>query len=308
MQTGRHVAILMASYNGARFLRDQLDSIAAQDHDDWSLHVSDDGSSDGTLAILAAFARAHPGRRIVWRRGPGRGSTANFLSLLHDPRIEADFFAFADQDDVWLPEKLGRAVAALAPHAAAPALYGSRTWVTDAGLTIRGVSPMPRRTPGFRNALVQSLAGGNTMVLNARARDISVRAGRADGAACHDWWHYQLVSGAGGTILFDPAPTLLYRQHGQNQVGANLSLRARYRRIAAMIGGRFAEWNRANGAALSQASPLLTRENRDCLESFLALRRTRGLAALRRLRAAGLFRQSRAGNLSLAVAAMIGRV
>lgn len=73
-KTRTHVAILMASYNGARFLRDQLDSIAAQDHDDWSLHVSDDGSHDPTLGIVAAFARDHPGRRIVWRKGPARAA------------------------------------------------------------------------------------------------------------------------------------------------------------------------------------------------------------------------------------------
>ena len=307
-KTRTHVAILMASYNGARFLRDQLDSIAAQDHDDWSLHVSDDGSHDPTLGIVAAFARDHPGRRIVWRKGPARGSTANFLSLLRDPAIRADHFAFADQDDVWLPGKLTRAVAMLAPHADTPALYGSRTWIAAEDLTIRGPSPLPRRAPGFRNALVQSLAGGNTMVLNARARRIALMAGPAEGAACHDWWLYQLVSGAGGRVVFDRVPTLLYRQHDGNQIGANLSFHARLRRLSGLFRGRFAEWNRANANALLQAAPLLTQENRACLDAFIRLRRNRGLAALRGLRAAGLCRQSRAGDLSLAVAAMIGRV
>ncbi|MCV2870154.1 glycosyltransferase family 2 protein [Defluviimonas sp. WL0002] len=308
MHKSSHVAILLASYNGARYLREQLDSIAAQDHDDWSLHVSDDGSSDGTLGIVAEFARSHPGRRIVWRKGPARGSTVNFLSLLCDARISADYFAFADQDDVWLPGKLSRALAALAPSEDRAALYGSRTWIADKTLTIRGISPLPRHRPSFRNALVQSIAGGNTMVLNGLARMLALDAGPAEGATCHDWWLYQLISGAGGQIVFDPVATVLYRQHDANQIGANLSLAARFRRLSQLLGGRFAAWNCANSAELMRTAPLLTQENRDCLDAFQRLRRDRGLTALRRLKAAGFFRQSRAGDLSLALAAAIGRM
>ncbi|MCV2865288.1 glycosyltransferase family 2 protein [Albidovulum sediminicola] len=308
MKTGAHVAILLATYNGARYLHAQLDSIAAQDHGDWSLHVSDDGSQDRTHEIVAEFARAHPDRKIVWRMGPGRGSTVNFLSLLRDTGIKADHFAFADQDDVWLPGKLRRAVEALARHPDDAALYGSRSWIADADLTIRGMSPLPRRAPAFRNALVQSFAGGNTMVLNAKARALARRAGPADGAVCHDWWLYQLVSGAGGQVLYDPVPSLLYRQHEANQIGANLSLPARLRRLSFLLRGKFAAWNGANTAELKRAASILTPESRDCLEAFLRLRGDRGLRALRQLRAAGLFRQSRAGDLSLALATMLGRV
>lgn len=302
-----HVAILLATRNGARFLRAQLESIAAQTHDNWSLHVSDDGSCDPTLGIVAEFARAHPGRRIVWRRGPGRGSTANFLSLICDAAIRADFVALADQDDVWLPGKLARAIGRLEPHGDGPALYGSRTWIAGPDLEVRGQSPMPRRAPGFRNALVQNFAGGNTMVLNAQARQVLCRAAVLDGVACHDWWLYQIISGVGGRVIFDPVATLLYRQHGANQIGSNAGLGAALRRLAWLAGGRYAQWNQANTQALGRAARMLTPENRACLDAFRALRDRRGIAALRRLHDAGLFRQSRTGDLTLALAVLLGR-
>jgi len=308
MAHGNHVAILLATRNGARFLREQLDSIAAQTHEDWSLHVSDDGSRDPTLRIVADFARDHPGRRIAWRRGPERGSTANFLSLVADRRIAGDYFALVDQDDVWLPGKLERALEKLGPLSHEPTLYGSRTYVACPDLTIAGVSPLPHRAPCFRNALVQSYAGGNTMVLNAAARTIAQRAGVTEGVACHDWWLYQIVSGAGGQIVYDPVPTLLYRQHGANQIGANLGPRATARRLAGLMHGRYADWNDANVRALADAEWLLTAENRAQLRNFRALRQTRGFGALVRLRRSGLFRQSLAGNLSLALAVAAGRV
>lgn len=302
-----HVAILLATRNGARFLPAQLESIAAQTHENWSLHVSDDGSCDPTLGIVAEFARAHPGRRIVWRRGPGRGSTANFLSLICDAAIRADFVALADQDDVWLPGKLARAVSRLETHRDSPALYGSRSWITGPDLEVRGLSPMPRRAPGFRNALVQNLAGGNTMVLNAPARQVLRRVAVLDGVACHDWWLYQIISGVGGRVIFDPVATLLYRQHGANQIGSNTGLVAALRRLAWLARGRYAQWNQANTQALGRAARMLTPENRACLEAFRALRDRRGFTALRRLHEAGLFRQSRAGDLTLALAVLLGR-
>ena len=103
------VAILMCTKNGAKFLAQQLKSIADQTHANWSLFVSDDGSADKTNEIIARFARDYP-QRIVVRHGPKKGVTANFLSLATDPSIEADYFAFSDQDDIWYKNKLERAL------------------------------------------------------------------------------------------------------------------------------------------------------------------------------------------------------
>src|SRR5690606_39980404 len=105
---GARVTILMATRNGGKFLRAQLASIAGQSHGDWSLDVSDDGSTDGTTGIVAEFAAAHPERRGRLLRGPGRGGAANFLSLVARAGGRADYYAFAAQDDVGEHSRLAR--------------------------------------------------------------------------------------------------------------------------------------------------------------------------------------------------------
>ena len=107
------MAILLATFNGERFLQEQLSSIEAQEHTHWVLYASDDGSTDATLDILQDFQQRLGTSRVHIRRGPGQGLCANFLGLAADATIEADFFAFCDQDDVWLPTKLVSAVQAL---------------------------------------------------------------------------------------------------------------------------------------------------------------------------------------------------
>ncbi len=307
-QTDRHVAILLASCNGEPFIREQLQSILDQDHTNWSLWISDDGSTDGTRDCVDEFCSAHPTRSIDVRSGPCLGSMHNFLSLLCDPKISSDYFSIADQDDLWLPGKLTRALNLIEAAPDGPVLYGSRTIIAAACLREIGRSPQFRRTPDFRNALVQNIAGGNTMVMNRAARDIVVKAGLKTGAVCHDWWLYQLISGAGGTVIYDSEPSLFYRQHDRNQIGSNMSWSARIGRLRAMMRGQYKDWNLRNIAALSEVSDLLTPQSKAILEEFAALSGMRGVPAVTRLRRSGLFRQSRTGNISLALAALLGKL
>ena len=307
--SGSGVEILMATRNGADHIAEQLASIAGQTHPDWSLVVSDDGSSDATADLVARFASGVPGRRVSLRAGPSRGSTANFLSLLAGPGA-APFTALADQDDIWLPDKLSRAVAQLGPCGPAPALYGARTIIVDGAGRRLGLSPRFRRRPGFPNALVQSFAGGNTMVLNSAARRLAAEAaGRlACLPACHDWWLYQIVAGAGGRVLYDPVPVLLYRQHGRNQIGANLGPRAALRRIRLGLAGQFRRWSDQNLAALQTSAQILSDDARRLLDEFARIRQRRGPAAALALRRAGLHRQTLRGDLTLALAAVLGKL
>lgn len=311
MTTPPHIAIALASYNGAAHLNDQLASIAAQDHADWSLWVSDDGSDDATRDIVARFRAAQPHRRVTLIEGPRAGSTRNFMTLI-DRITEGlgavpDCLAFCDQDDVWLPGKLSRALAYL-PDGPAPALYGARTKLVNEDLSPRGLSPLFSRPPGFANALVQSLAGGNTMLMNAGAVELIRRAGTGLFVVTHDWWAYQLVSGAGGRVVYDPEPTLLYRQHAGNLIGSNMGWGARVKRARAGWGGQFTEWNTMNLTALEQAADLLTPEARALVRDFTHLRSLRGPDASRALRNAGLYRQTRGGDLSLRAAALMGKI
>jgi glycosyltransferase involved in cell wall biosynthesis len=304
------VAILMCTHNGARFLAPQLESFRAQTWAAWRVHASDDASSDDTVMQLQRYRSTWGADRLDIRKGPGRGFTGNFLSLACAADIQARFFAFSDQDDVWETDKLARAVAWLKTvPAAQPALYCSRTRLIDEAGAETGLSPdFTKRPPSFANALVQSLAGGNTMVFNAAARALLVEAGPAVEIVSHDWWLYQLVTGTGGRVFYDLYPAVRYRQHGRQLVGNNVALAARLSRAALVFQGRFKQWSDVNVRALARMEHRLTPENH---RIFAELRKARagGLAnRLAALKRSGVHRQGFADNVGLYLAAVMNRL
>lgn len=254
------VAVLLSTCNGARFLTAQLDSLLAQTHTGWTLFYRDDGSSDATTEILSEFYRGAGCRRCVdVSDGRRLGVARSFLHLLAAARhSDAQYFAFADQDDVWMPEKLARGVAALAhvPDGVA-ALYCARQWLVDARLNKLRLSAPVRRPPGFLTALTQNIATGCTVMLNRTAAD-RVLASKPPAEAWHDWWCYLVVTGCGGQVVADAAPVILYRQHGANVIGAPASDASRG--VAALRRGRgsFMRVLRAHVAALRATPHLLS--------------------------------------------------
>lgn len=303
------VAVLMCTMQGQHFLAEQLNSIATQTHPRWAIWASDDGSDDHTHAILEYY-QSHWGEdRISIHAGPAEGSTANFLSLTCRADIDADYFAYADQDDVWESDKLERAVNWLktVPDGV-PALYGSRTLLVDARNQHIGYSPLFDREPDFRNALVQSIAGGNTMVFNRAARDLLRQAGENVEAVTHDWWAYMLVTSCGGQVHYDPYPTVRYRQHDANQFGSNVDPVAQLKRARLLLQGRFRGWVDSNLRALQRVRHLMTPANQRVLDDFVQARQRRLLSRLIGLRRVGIFRQTTLGNLGLTLAALINRL
>jgi glycosyltransferase involved in cell wall biosynthesis len=306
---GTHVTILMCTRNGEAFLQEQLDSLARQSHGNWRLVVSDDASVDGTRHMLTRFAgRSEPGRVEVRTRNRAVGAAANFMTLLADPGLAGDYFSCCDQDDIWWPDKLERALAALETVASSvPAVYFSRTRNVDATGRPVGWSPFFRKPPGFRNALVQSIGGGNTMVCNRAARVLLVAAGPVE-VASHDWWTYLLVSGAGGVVHFDPVPSLDYRQHDSNHIGANRGLGARLRRLRMLADGQLTAWLDLHAAALERCAYLLTPENRKLLQTFHAMRSQSLAGRLAGWRALRPYRQSLAGQVGLFAALIANKI
>lgn len=309
------LAVLMATRDGAAWLGAQLGSIAAQTRAPDLMLVSDDGSTDATPALLDAFAAAYPGLGLRRLAGPGQGAAANFLSLIARAPGDVDRLSFADQDDVWLPGKLARAGAALdaaeaEDGAAVPLLYCARILVCDAGLGRRRASRPLRRPASFRNALTQNVATGNTVVLNRAATDLVRRAAARTGAAVpvvHDWWLYQIVTGAGGRLLHDPEPQVLYRQHGGNLIGAGAGQMARARRMGQLLSGVHRGWTDANLAALAAAGDLLTPANAALIRDLAAARAQGPLARVRAIGRLGLYRQGRGAQAALYAAAALGR-
>lgn len=302
-----HVTILLGSYNGARFLPQQLASFAAQTHANWSLLASDDHSGDATRAILAQFAAAHPARDIRLVEGPGQGFARNFQSLLE--RVEPGegrYFSFSDQDDIWLEEKLKHAVKTLeTTPAGMPALYCGRSILIDEAGRCIGRSPLHTRPPSFGNALLQNVAGGNTMVFNEAARRLAMEQPNA-AIPFHDWWLYFIVAGAGGRVIYDPEPQVLYRQHGANVIGNNFEIAARAGRLIALLGGKYPLWTCQKDLFDPQFLARLTLENRTLFEEFGAMICRRGPAALVRFRRQKIYRQDRMGNVVFALALLLG--
>ena len=307
------MAILLATYQGQQYLAEQMNSFAWQTHTEWEVWASDDGSTDGTRTALEDYQRLWSSARLSILKGPRKGFAANFLSLVCHPEITANYYAFADQDDVWEKDKLAHALKWFeSVPDDVPALYCSRTRLVDQHNNEIGLSPLFTKRPSFANALVQSIGGANTMLFNNAARNLIKKSTNVKNTGgevvSHDWWAYLVVSGAGGQVYFDPVPAVRYRQHEKNIVGTNATLKGKLKRIRMMWNGDFSVHNETNIRALKSIDGLLTPENRNRLNHLIEARQARLISRLLRLRKVGIYRQTLLGNLGLAVAALFRKL
>ncbi len=303
------VAILLCTYNGEQFLAKQLDSFVAQTHADWQLWVSDDGSTDNTLIMLAEFAAKHPERVRTVRAGPRKGFAYNFLSLLQLDGLDADYFTYADQDDIWHPERLARGVAALSQLPdTQPRLYCSRTSYIDAQDACIGMSKLFTRRPSFPNALAQCIAGGNTMLFDRAALRLLKAADPANELSSHDWFTYLAVTAAGGNVVYDAFPTVSYRQHNDSLAGANRGLRASLWRATRMFRGDFKRWNDMNIASLQPLLGFFTPEATRQFHAFVRARSQKLPSRMVGVRRSGLYRQTFLGNIGIFVATLNNKI
>ena len=303
------VAILLCTMHGQEFLDEQLVSIEQQSHPNWVVHASDDGSLDDTHAILERFLTRTGNEKVSIHSGPAQGFARNFLFLTCGAEKCADYYAYADQDDIWENDKLSRAVQYLESIPAdTPALYCSRTLLVNRDGHPIGLSPLFTRPPSFCNALVQNIGGGNTMVFNEAARTLLKKVGNGTPVVSHDWWAYMVVTGCGGRVFYDPRPTVRYRQHGNNLIGANTEWCARLSRIKWLLKNRFKNWGDINTRALQKIYADLTPENRKIFDLFCKARTRPLLPRLAGLKHAGIYRQTLPGNISLIAAALLNKL
>jgi glycosyltransferase involved in cell wall biosynthesis len=303
------IAILLCTMQGQHYLREQLDSILWQSHVLWSIWASDDGSDDGTHAILGQYQSRLGKSRLSICPGPAKGYVKNFLSLTCNANITADYYAYADQDDIWEADKLARALEWLQTVPShVPALYCARTCNVDVNNQDIGFSPVFAKPPGFANALVQSIGGGNTMVFNNAACRLLRIAGADVQVVSHDWWAYLVVSGCGGKVFYDPQPTVRYRQHDSNLIGTNNNWTARLMRAGMLFQGRFIGWSDQNIAALQCIRMHLTPENQRRLDQFSKARHSGFFARLAGMKRSGVYRQTLFGNLGLIAAIVFNKI
>lgn len=216
----RRVLVMMSTWNGGRFLKAQLDSILSQSFDgDIHLLVRDDGSSDDTLAILDAYR----GESVTVVQGHNLGAKASFMELMRLARsFDANYYALADQDDVWRPEKLSRAVDRIC-QVSRPAIYCSAVELVDEDLHHLSTYMHPGDR-SFEAGLLSNAVTGCTAVFNRQLLEKIRFPEDVSGILMHDWWLCTIAS-AFGVVCYDDQSHIKYRQHGSNHVGMAVGIR-----------------------------------------------------------------------------------
>ncbi len=237
-QKPKSVQVLLSSYYGERYLPAQLDSLLSQKGVQVSVLVRDDGSCDRTRHILRNYAQKHT--NLSAYSGQNLGTAKSFFHLLAHAGHSYSYYAFADQDDVWLEEKLARAVSCLEKmerkYPGRPLLYASNVIYASKDLRIQQALPSRDAIkPSFGNALTENICIGCTQVFNQKLLEL-VRNHLPDGAILHDWWMY-LTAAYFGSVYYDPNAYILYRQHEGNQIGMQKNAFARWKNRVLHFGG-----------------------------------------------------------------------
>lgn len=220
------IAILLATYNSERYLSEQIDSILHQTYTGWKMYIRDDGSKDGTVDVIRQYVANHPDKiEQISDQEAGKGAYGNFVTLLG--AVDADYYMFCDHDDYWSPTKIEVSFERMkqleAVHPGVPIVVHTDMKVVDQDLNVLSESfwkysrLLPDHT-SFWELVCCNTVNGCTMLFNKQAKLVSV--GNEPFCLMHDTLVSQSVAAVGGVISAVKEPTMLYRQHGDNVVGA----------------------------------------------------------------------------------------
>lgn len=216
------IAILMATYNGERFIQEQIDSIINQSYTDWSLYIRDDGSTDNTVSIISSYSKKYPKKIVVLTDDTiHRGPTQSFMWLLQS--VKADYYMFSDQDDIWLKNKVEISINMIKKHEEKekPALCFTDLSIANENGDVIAYSMwrytnMDKYLCGY-SALYAASVTGCTMILNNKAKEVSMKYKDLNGV--HDNIITLATIKNKGIIIPIHQPTILYRQHSNNVLG-----------------------------------------------------------------------------------------
>ena len=229
------VTVLMSTYNGEKYLAEQIESILNQKNCKVNLIVRDDGSSDNTCEILEQYQK---NKLLTWYSdGENLRPAHSFLRLLANAP-DSDYYAFADQDDYWMPDKLSRAVDSLSGKNDIPAVYYANAELTDAKLnSFHQTVYKGKQFPSLLTTLCCSNIMGCVMVFNRRIRDIFCQRSVEElKIGMHDYFIAQLCNACGGEVVYDDQVVIKYRQHGRNVVGyQGIKKQSVFKRVASRI-------------------------------------------------------------------------
>ncbi len=224
-----NVQVLLSTYNGEKYIKEQLDSILNQQQVQLSILIRDDGSTDATIPILEEYINNNSNIKLI--KGSNKGACASFFQLFREASVGYNYYALADQDDYWYPDKLINACKKLSEYTDdKPLLYCCEADITNADLdtSAKGHHSFPTKKPSFGNALIENIARGGGVVFNPTLLNM-VRIEAPTDCYMHDWWLY-LVSTCFGHTIHDNKAYYKYRQHQNNVLGASTSFMDNMRR------------------------------------------------------------------------------
>ncbi|MDO4973572.1 MAG: glycosyltransferase family 2 protein [Eubacteriales bacterium] len=221
------IAVLMATYNGEKYVAEQIDSLLAQTEKSWELFIHDDGSTDHTADVLKKCREQNPDQIHILSGPACNGAKDNFFFLMR--QVKAPYVLFCDQDDVWLPEKIElefRRIKELEAQFGTdtPILVFSDLSVVDSKLNLiaEKMSVYQKLDPGhikLKDLMIQNVITGCTVMMNRALAEKALQVQATDSIIMHDWW-CALAAACFGKISYVDRPLVLYRQHGENSVGA----------------------------------------------------------------------------------------
>lgn len=306
--TSSSVAILLCTYQGENYIEDQLKSFLEQTYYTWKLYISDDKSQDHTLKIIEQFKVRHKVHFDLYR-GPKKGFASNFISLTKRRKIKSTYYAWSDQDDIWNKRKLEKATRWLDQQPRSlPLLFCSSAILVDDQNHYIQPTPLYKKPKIFQNALVQNIAGGNTMVFNEKARQLFLKATKAKKIPAHDWLMYQIVTACNGIVHYDEKPSIRYRQHSRNIIGMNTSIKAQIKRLRLIWHGQFQIWNNQNINALDNIYQNMSLQNQVIFDRFKKLKKVSLIKRFLVFKKSGIFRQPFLQNIGLILCVLLNKI
>lgn len=208
------IQVLLSTYNGESYIKEQIESILSQEEVELSLLIRDDGSKDKTIEIIGNLAEKN--KNITFYKGENIGPARSFMDLIIKSG-EFDYYAFADQDDVWMPRKLISAIHQLEEKEDKPSLYMSALEIVDENLNPIGIKTVEGNF-SFEGQMIKNFATGCTQVFNKKLKDV-IKSYRPIYLIMHDSWITRVCYAIGGNVVIDKQTYIKYRQHQNNVVG-----------------------------------------------------------------------------------------
>ncbi len=311
-----NVAVIMSTYNGQKYIKEQIISILNQDYSDFEIIIRDDGSTDDSFALVESMSMHDSHITSVFdnkssldtgNTNIGFGGSFSAAAKYALEKTDCKYIAFCDQDDYWEPNKLSEAIAALSnADENKPALFASNYYICDQDLNVNGTfseeSPMKKVT--FQNMFFEGVFPGFTIVINRKLAELAFSKDSSKDVYYHDKWVSLIALGLGGTITYSPKPLAKYRRHDSAASSTNLGFTKKLQwRINKVLNGDFCPRTHQMLLSFNELfADQVSTEIKDFLQVFT------GNSKLRKLTYPKHLRRSPSGELLLRIIILLGKL